>query len=453
MPHFRPVLLAAAALLASRAAVAQVSVTVSATGVTNLSSGPAIALTSANTRLQVDCQGVDCTRLTARAKTGDGGMGPVSKEPGATQDAAVFTLNVSLLRGQASGTLEFFQGTQSLGTAALARAAAAAPPPPPPPPPPAQTADSPAVDVDANVTLGTLLSADCRTALASYENSELYEPHRNWAQFVVTPVGNVIHRPADLVDENDRVRVVVVGDQRLLPRLVVTRKSAFRMPGTINFVGQGTNLGFNFKGAAPCDSAAFVLGDFAPGQGQVQIAVVNPDGGQTNTGTFDFGVHTLYSGAFSLGAFRTQLRNPTFGISTVGTDSVLTQTEDGTPRLLYMLSYTHFIWGKRDILKPEPWYHHVNPMVGVVLSDIKNNGVAGLSIDLANGLYLQGGAHAARVTRLDPRSGLELGDRFTQPASTIPTVREWDVDWFVGVSVDVRAAAELLRMALTGQKT
>jgi len=449
MPRFRPVLLAAAALLASRAAVAQVTVTVSATGVANLSSGPPIPLSSANTRLQVDCQGVDCVQLTARASTSDGGMGPVSKEPGATQAAAVFTLNGSLLRGQASATLEFFLGTRSLGTVPLARGAAPGPQPQPRPGP----VDSVAVDVDANVTLGTLLSADCRTALAGYESSELYEPDRNWAQFVVTPVGNVIHRPADLVDENDRVRVVVVGDQRLLPRLVVTRKSAFRVPGTINFVGQGTNLGFNFKGAAPCDSAAFVLGDFAPGQGQVQIAVVNPDGGQTNTGTFDFGVHTLYSGAFSLGAFRTQLRNPTFGVSTVGTDSVLTQTEDGTPRLLYMLSYTHFIWGKRDILKPEPWYRHVNPMVGVVLSDIKNNGVAGLSIDLANGLYLQGGAHAARVTRLDPRSGLELGDRFTQPASTIPTVREWDVDWFVGVSVDVRAAAELLRMALTGQKT
>jgi hypothetical protein len=447
MLRLRSVLLAAAALLVSHAAAAQVTVTVSATGATDLSSGANIPLASTNTRLQVTCQGINCVQLTARAATSDGGMSPVSKEPGATQTAAVFTLNGSLLRDQTSGTMEFFLGTQRVGTAALARGAAT--------PPDTTRRRTPAdtTDLNANVTLGTLLSADCRTELARYESSELYEPDRDWAQFVVTPVGNVIHRPADLVDENDRVRVVVVGDQRLLPRLVVSRKSAFRMPGTINFVGQGTNLGFNFKGAAPCDSAAFVLGDFAPGQGQVQIAVVNPDGGQTNTGTFDFGVHTLYSGAFSLGAFRTQLRNPTFGVSAVGADTVLTQTEDGTPRLLYMLSYTHFIWGKRDILKSEPWYHHVNPMVGVVLSDIKNNGVAGVSIDLANGLYLQGGAHAARVTRLDPRSGLELGDRFTQPASTIPTVREWDVDWFVGVSVDVRAAAELLRMALTGQKT
>ncbi|MFL5385809.1 MAG: hypothetical protein ACJ8GN_25115 [Longimicrobiaceae bacterium] len=442
----RSVLPAAALLLVSRAAAAQVTVTVSAAGATSLSSGASIPLTSANTRLQVTCQGIDCTQLTARAATADGGMGPVPKEPGATQAAAVFILNASLLRGQASGTLEFLLDTQRLGTTALARGAAPAPAPRPAP------VDSPAVDLGANVTLGTLLSADCRTDLARYQDSELYAADRDWAQFVVTPTGNVVYRPADLVDENDRVRVVVVGDQRLVSRLVVTRKSAFRTPGTINFVGQGTNLGFNFKGAAPCDSAAFMLGDFAPGQGQVQIAVVNPDGGQTNTGTFDFAVHTLYSGAFSLGAFRTQLRNPTFGVSAVGADTVLTQTEDGTPRLLYMLSYTHFIWGKRDILKSEPWYHHVNPMVGVVLSDIRNNGVAGVSIDLANGLYLQGGAHAGRVTRLDPQSGLKLGDRFTQPASTIPTVREWDVDWFVGVSVDVRAAAELLRMAVTGQK-
>jgi hypothetical protein len=438
-------LLVSAALLVSRGAAAQVTVTVSDAGPSNLSTGASISLTSANTRLLVTCQGgADCTQLLLRAATGDGGTGPVAKEPGATQTAAVFTLNVSLLRGAAAGTLQFLLGAQPLGSVALARGAAPAAPPP--------AAPAAEVDLGADVPLGTLLAANCRSAAAIYNDAELYVPEADWAQFVVTPVGSILYRPADLVDENDRVRVVVVGDQRLLPRLAVTRKSAFRMPGAINFVGQGTNLGFNFKGAAACDSATFVLGDFSPGQGQVQISIVNADGSQTPTGSFDFAVHTLYSGAFSLGAFRTQLRNPTFGISAVGADSVLTQTEDGTPRLLYMLSYTHFIWGKRDILKSEPWYHHVNPMVGVVLSDVKNNGVAGLSVDLANGLYLQGGAHAGRVTRLDPQSGLQLGDRFTQATSTIPTVREWDVDWFVGVSVDVRAAAELLRMAVTGQK-
>lgn len=440
--------LIAFALLVARTASAQVSVTVSATEATDLSSGASVALTAANTRFLVTCKAIDCTQLTARAVPAGGGMRPVAKEPGSTAGAAVFVLNVALLNAQQSGTLEFHLGSR-IAAVALTRGAQATPQGGTQQ---AQPADTVPRDIGGEVKLGTLLTTDCRPALARYESSDLYAADSDWAQFVVTPLGNVIHRPGDLVDENDRVRVVVVGDQRLLSRLVITRKSAFRTPGAINFLGQGTDLGFNFKGAAACDSAAFVLGDFAPGQGQVQIASVNADGSQTNTGTFDFGVHTLYSGALSLGGFRTALRNPTFGVSAVGADTVLTRTEDGTPRVLYVLSYTHFVWGKRDVEKAEPWYQHVNPMVGVVLSDIKNNAVAGVSVDLADGFYLQGGAHAGRVTRLDPRSGLELGDRFTQPTNTIPVVREWDVDWFVGVSVDVRASAELLRTALTGQK-
>ncbi len=444
--------LLALCLLAPGALAAQVSLTVGPGGVTGLSTGNSIALTGSNTQLEVTCGGVDCAALRLRI-TSEGGTSPVAKGA-STATGARYTLNASMLRGRSSGTMVISSGSAELGRVPVTGSAATPAGGTQPLTAPAVAAAGDTIPTvvipGADVTLGELLTTNCRTELLRYDGAETYVESRNWAQFVVTPAGSVVYRPGDRVDENDRVRVVVVGDARLVPQLAVKRQSAFRTPGALNIVGQGSTLPFDFKAATGCDSTAFVLGDFAPGQGQVQISVINADGSQTPVGSFDFGVHTLYSGVFALGAFRTELRDPTFGVTRSGGDTVLTQTGDGTPRVLYALTYTPFVWGRRDIEKESPWYQHLNPMVGVVLSDIRNNAVLGVSADLVNSIYLQAGVHAGRVSRLDPRSGLRLGDEFTRPADEIPTVTEWDADWFMGASLDLRAAVELLRTALTG---
>ena len=430
--RIRPAVLAAALLLPA-AAHAQVSVTLGSGGVTSAVPSP-VALTGNNATLQVTCAPpLSCTTVTATVVSS---AGSTPAAPGlSTAAAATFTLNASQLGGQTTGTLQFSAGGAAIGSVPVTAAAG----------PVRQD-----TVVSVGSSLGELLTADCTAELARWQDQPTYSGAENLAQFVVTPIGNVVFRPGDVVDENDVVRVVVVGASEVVSRLKVQRQSAFRTPGVLNVLGQGSTLPFNFKGALTCASGAFLVADLAPGQGQVQMSMVQDDGTAQPVGSFDFGVNTLYAGAFALGAIRTELRDPTFGVSVVGADSVLTETADGTPRVLYLLSYTPFLWGPRDVSKSVPAYQHLNPFFGVVLNDIANNAVMGVSLDLESSVYLQAGVHAGRVTRLDPRSGLRLGDAFSGGASAVPTVTEWDWDWFVGASLDLRVAVQLLQAALSG---
>jgi len=320
-------------------------------------------------------------------------------------------------------------------------------------------------DTDDTVTLAGLLARDCRSEF-SLSNEPYYDRREQMAHFVVTPVGNVLRRPAPVIDESDSVRVDVLADSRLLPLLKVRRSSAIRTVGAVRFIGEDTNLSGIFEPEAeelvegeppPCGVQSYVLRDFEPGKGEVEIRALTgkseADEMTQAVGTFDFNVNPLYSGAFSLGAMRTELSEPEFGINVDGADSTITVRSNGPYRIRYVLMYTHFIWGKRDVEKlPSNLWERINPSIGVVLDDIPENFVGGLTADLFEGVYLSGGAHFGRVKELDPNSGFSVGDTFSGDEDDIPTLERWRVKPFFSVGVDVRAAAELLRMALTGSK-
>ncbi len=91
-----------------------------------------------------------------------------------------------------------------------------------------------------------------------------------------------------------------------------------------------------------------------------------------------------------------------------------------------------------------------NPMVGVVLNDVANNALAGVSIELQPGIALNIGQHIARVNMLDTQSGAALGKPFANRAASVPTDRRWTSKPFYGVLVDVRAAGVLLKSLLGG---
>lgn len=398
---------------------------------------------SGQTLLRVECAGgVSCSNLTARLRVAGRPDAPVAVSEAPTDARIVFNLNSSMLGDAAAGTVAVLHNGSEI--VAIPVEAVVTPP------------DTVAV-TDAP-TLGKLLTRDCRPLLSRFRGVSLYDAANNTAHFVVSPVGNVLARPGDQVDENDVVKVYVLADRSLAPRLAVSRISEFRTPGQVHFVGEGSDFEDVRKSAhtgrteeAPCQIGEFAVTDFAPGKkGEVEIALVNDDGTQAQVGTFDFGVHTLYSGAFAFGPARTELRDPDFGVVSRDGDNVVTVKEDGSPRVLYVLSFTPFIWGKRELEEPAPWYHHVNPTIGIVPAHLQENAILGVSIDLLNTLYLQGGVHAGRVRRLDTRSGLRLGDKFTGTGD-VPTVQEWDADWFVGLSMDLRAAVEFLRIAATGK--
>lgn len=313
----------------------------------------------------------------------------------------------------------------------------------------------------ANNNINALVSFDCRqeaqNIVNSYRNS-VYSTAGNRATFVVAPNGNVLLSPPPVIDENDEIDVVVVGHTDLLRALQVQRSSAFQTPGALNILGgdvpPATAATQKAAPIRPCDKIVVALRDFQPGKGEVSLAALS-DKGAVPTGSFQFGVNTLYSGAFSFGAIRTDLKNPTFGLVAKGGDSVISIVKDDKPRILYTLTYTPFIWGKRDIAKDSlSWsLSKFNPMFGIVLNDVSNNFIVGASYDLTSSVYVTGGAHFGRVRTLNTDGGVKLESTFTGSSAQIPVTTSWHVAWFIGVSLDVRAATQLLGKAASWPKS
>jgi len=276
------------------------------------------------------------------------------------------------------------------------------------------------------------------------------------AVFYVNVNGEVISRPAVPIDENDKIVVRVVGTRDRLLALKVERKSAFRDATSIRLVGEpeGTR-GLVQRDTSPLAIKEVVLSDFAPGKGEVQISAID----QTDTfkgGDFDFQVNPLYRASLSFGPVYSWLADRSYGIASNGQQDVITVKDRISPRIHYLITYTHFIWGKRDIEKNKTLhpYEHLNPMFGLTLNDVLNNGFFGISLDgLNNSIYIQGGAHFSHVTTLDPASGLSLGSPFSLGADKIPTAKEWRQDWFLGATIDLRAAIKLFSAAATGVGT
>lgn len=300
------------------------------------------------------------------------------------------------------------------------------------------------------------LTWDCRDQLDLISSGTYVEgDSATVAQFVVTPFGQVLARPrVDQVDENDFVRVYVVGDSTLLSRLSVNRSSEFRAPNVVTILGADASpIDLQSDRQPKCDRREFLLADFAAGEAAFKIQI-REEGRLSDLAEVHFGVNRLYDGSFSLGAIWSTLGDPEFGLVPKGDSTIITQIRDPASgekddrgdRTLWAIFYTPFFVGN-DIRKSEI---RVSPTFGAVLNDVFANVLVGGSIDYRSNFRITAGAHFGRVVDLDERSELSLGSPFEGQLSDIPTVEKLDVGFFVGVALDMRAAFELVRLALAG---
>lgn len=283
-------------------------------------------------------------------------------------------------------------------------------------------------------------------------------------EFVVSMLGNVLHRPAAPITEAEQVRVRVLTNEDLAGRLAVRRSSPARRTGELRIIGmvQGAvdpKLIADVRDAA-VDPRCYVdvtLDDFEPGLGEAEIHLVTQSGTEITRieiGGFDFNVEPLYAGMVSLGPIITRLADPAFGVATNASgERYIAEVESGRDRILYGLVYTPFILGKR-LSEPaltrdlRSWLSRVNPMFGIVVNDVRRNALAGLSVDLPFGLVIHGGWHMGRTSEIDPASGLEVGSLFPfEGEGSIPVVRTWDSNGFLGLTLDMRVALKLLGLA------
>jgi hypothetical protein len=289
-----------------------------------------------------------------------------------------------------------------------------------------------------------------------------YEPYNrrgNYAEFVTNVLGTVLGGPVSnkgqVIDEDDTVFVKVYVHPKLKPFMRVTRVSDTRTLGTLNIAGQGSTLERHSdeEGVAReipmCVEFTARLTDFKAGEGKVRISAQIGDEDK-ELGTFAFAVSPIFHGMLSFGPLTSDVVNDSFKLVDNGTDTVIAPAEEGSHETRYAVWYTHFVWGGRDLEKPpERWYHRINPTLGLVTNDLDEHALAGVSVDFG-AVVLGVGKHFARTTVLSRTSGLEVGDPFEGEADAIPTAGKWESSTYYSVSVDLRAAAALIKAAFSG---
>lgn len=263
-------------------------------------------------------------------------------------------------------------------------------------------------------------------------------------RIVVTPLGQVLDLRGP-INEGDSVRVVVMGHETLLRRLVVARTSGTRVRGIVNVVGQP------LVRLAPdtCRSARWTLRDFAAGKGEIEISVLwptaKPDDNIGYTGQslakLGFPVNTLYGGALFFGPIVTGLENPDFVARANVTDTTIAYSGRPGARLEYALFFTNFWGGTRDVEADRRF--RLDPLIGLVLNDVPNNLLLGLTAHAGYSFYVVGGAQFGLVRRLDASSNLQVGGRIHTLTASVPVNKRFGVGWFAGFGLDMRAVGRL----------
>jgi hypothetical protein len=285
-----------------------------------------------------------------------------------------------------------------------------------------------------------------------------YEEKQNKAHFVVTPGGSFLQQPSGPIDENDVVVFHVVStDQALLQRLEVVRISATRSTEALNTLAGGTSVRRQAAGPAqPCFRRRYELGDFAPGEGKVEMYTME-GADKTVHGTPTFNVNRLWHGIMSFGPMRSSIDTQAFGLTPRDGKNFIVHTEQASHDLVYVVQYTQY-WRRRDTEKTlewyrnnnlrYPWLQHINPSIGIALDDTLDQAFVGVSVDWQRFVFTLG-AHVRDVKILARDSGLTVGGEFT--GTTIPLETDRKTGLYVGVAVDARAIRTLFDAIATPQ--
>ena len=411
----------------------------SPTGKTNaFDPGATITITCATSAL---CQNSSLNRLTDRTEV-KGGSAP-------TPTTRLYALGNTDLTASTNVAV-FHQGIQIANTAFTLAPSGA-----PAPPSPGQISTTARTLEQVVASSNPIPLYDCK-GVGRYSDTNGDGEGRATAEIYVDVLGNFISKPAESFDENDRLNVYVLGDPDLLQRLKVARTSDARDVTAVRIIGQGTPTPSidqrQSLNAPTCKMRLFEgIDSFGPGKGVVTISRVNGNAVEP-IGTFELIVAPLYSGIFTLGAARTEAVDPKYKLVANGADQVIAPSDISDRDTVYSIFYTPFVLGKRDLEKPvklDTWYRHINPTIGLVLDDVSNNFMAGISIDLPRGIVVTVGQHYRRVTVLSKESGLSVGSVFSGAPETIPTAKSWESEKFVSVSIDLRVMAQLIKSAFT----
>ncbi len=164
-------------------------------------------------------------------------------------------------------------------------------------------------------------------------------------------------------------------------------------------------------------------------------------------------VHDLYRFRVLAGPVFSTLNPKTYSLTANGSgQSEVTASHANTSPANFALMLKTYLWKKRDVLNPpslfsSQWYEMINPVIGINLFDKPlENLYLGLSLELAGGFELVGGAHWAKTQQLT--GGFYEGQTTAQ--QNVATKERFSNGWFVGVTADIGIVTAWLKNAGNG---
>jgi hypothetical protein len=255
-------------------------------------------------------------------------------------------------------------------------------------------------------------------------------------EIFVDTTGNVLATNLAKFDSDDTLTVWVVGPASTVDAIRVERRSSFRDVTVLRIQGDPSQVTGRGKESGGTACKRVQLADFSPGRGQ--FALVGAD--SSTVAEFEFAVRPVFDGMFTVAFIASWLVDRSYSLRVEGTEGTIIEDPTGNVEGRFALMYTAFLPISRlSSSIPESVNRRFGVSAGVVLDDPTKNILFGVNIGPFNGLSLVVGGHFGEIKKLD---GVAVGDEL--PAdSEIPTVNDWDLEWFVGGSIDISVATKL----------
>jgi hypothetical protein len=186
----------------------------------------------------------------------------------------------------------------------------------------------------------------------------------------------------------------------------------------------------------------------------VGVTVTGRTGDKTVTARTSLEQAQRYRATVNLGTLFTDLHNRSFGLRPDGTGQRIygqgptdTGPEYYAAVVLYGLPYylPSLLGGERyrgrDVIHENGLLDRIGGVIGVGISDPRKQFVAGFAFEALAGVSVTGTWNFMRVNKL---AGVNEDDLFTGAADRIPQRQEWDREFAVGVSLDLRYVSALV---------
>lgn len=383
------------------------------------------AVTGSTPALVITClTGVDCKHLKVTL-----GATEVAADPTPTAQLATYRLPVKDLKVDTATSLKI-EITENNQTATVADKVDVFRRPQASPQQSSPSGEAGTVDEMKKNSCASYLKKHQKDIVGSYD-----EP-KDRAVVYMLASGRMLTRPPEHFDDNDVLELHVIADEGFEDVTAIRTSPIDRREFHILGEEQRSEIHEQALIDRPCRDYTSTVSYFSAPTGEVQL-----QSGDQILLSFQFPVARRYWGMYSMGPVRSQLPHQSFKLVKQGDSNVIANDFAGKSDIQYALFITPFFGGKRDVEKPLDMLspRRLNLSVGITLQHTADNLLIGGSYYIG-GILFTAGRQWARVTVLDPASGLAPGKAFTGTAAEIPTVKKLNSDWYVGATLDLRAA-------------